>query len=225
LGTHLIHSSAYHPQTDGQTERVNQVLEDMLCACVMNYRDSWDKCLPLVEFSYNNSYQESLKMTPFKALYGRQCRTPLNWVEPGERVTFGPNLVMEAKEIVHRIQSNLKATKSHQEHYANKRHHPLTFTVGDHVYLHVSPMRGVKRFGIKGKLAPRYIGIFLILEKLGVVAYKLELPPSMAVVHDVFHVSQLKKCLKAPTDVVVNNISPLEADLFYPEHSVKLLGQ
>jgi hypothetical protein len=124
LGTHLIHSSAYHLQTDGQMERVNQVLEDMLRACLMNYRDSWDKYFPLAEFSYNNSYQESLKMAPFDAFYGRRCRTPLNWVEPGERMTFGPDLFMEAEEIVHRIQSNLKAAKSRQEHCANKRRRP-----------------------------------------------------------------------------------------------------
>jgi hypothetical protein len=119
---------------------VNQVLEDMLHVCVMNYRNSWDKCLPLSEFSYNNNYQESLKVALFEALYGHQCRAPLNWVKPGERMTFGPDLVMEAEEIVHCIQSNLKAVKSHQEHYANKRCHPLTFIVGYHVYLHVLPM-------------------------------------------------------------------------------------
>jgi hypothetical protein len=140
-------------------------------------------------------------------------------------MTFGPDLVMEAEEIVHHIQSNLQAAKSYQEHYANKRHRPLTFTVGDHVYLHVSPMRGVKRFGIKGKLVRRYIGMFPILKKLGVMAYKLELPPSLAGVHDMFHVSQLKKCLKAPIDVIINNVTPLEVDLSYPEHPVKLLGQ
>jgi hypothetical protein len=93
------------------------------------------------------------------------------------------------------------------------------------VYLHVSPMRGVKRFGIKGKFAPRYIGPFLILKKLGAMAYKLELLPSLVGVHDVSHVSQLKKSLKAPADVVVNDVTPLEADLSYPEHPVKLLGQ
>jgi hypothetical protein len=108
----VIHNLAYHPQTDGQTKRVNQVLEDMLHACVMNYRDSWDKCVPLAEFSYNNSYRESLKMAPFKALYGRRCRTKLNWVEPDERMTFDLDLVMKAEEIVHHIQSNLKAAKS-----------------------------------------------------------------------------------------------------------------
>jgi hypothetical protein len=101
----------------------------------------------------------------------------------------------------------------------------LTFTVGDHVYLRVSPMRGVMRFVIKGMLAPRYIGPFLILEMLGALAYKLELPPSVVGVHDVFHVSQLNKCLKAPTDIVVNNVAHLKADLSYPEHPIKLLGQ
>jgi hypothetical protein len=118
---HLIHSSAYHPQTDGQTERVNQILEDMLRAYELNYLDKWDICLLLVEFSYNNSYQESLRMAPFEALYGHRCRTPVNWIEPGERMIFGPNLVIEAEEIVHRIQSNLKAAKARQESYANKR--------------------------------------------------------------------------------------------------------
>jgi hypothetical protein len=140
-------------------------------------------------------------------------------------MTFGPDLVVEAEEIVHRIQSNLKAAKSRQEHYANKRCRPLTFTVGDHMYLRVSLMRGVKRFVIKGKLAPRYIGPFLILVNRGAMAYKLELPPSLEGVLDAFHVSHCNKCPKAPTDVVVNDVTPLEADLSYPEHSVKLLGQ
>jgi transposase InsO family protein len=93
LGTKLISSSSYHPQTDGQTERVNQIVEDMLRASIMHFDKSWDKCLSLAEFSYNNSYQASLKMAPFEALYGRRCRTPLNWSEAGERTLFGPDLV------------------------------------------------------------------------------------------------------------------------------------
>jgi transposase InsO family protein len=84
LGTHLIHSSAYHPQTDDQTERVNQILEGMLRACVLEHPGSWDQNLPWPEFSYNNSYQESIKMAPFEVIYGRRCRTPLNWIELGE---------------------------------------------------------------------------------------------------------------------------------------------
>jgi hypothetical protein len=88
LSTKLLHITAYHPQTSGQTERANQILEDMLWACVLEFPQKWDECLPLAEFSYNNSYQESIKMTPFEALYGRRCRTPLNWSEPGERGVF-----------------------------------------------------------------------------------------------------------------------------------------
>jgi hypothetical protein len=103
FGMHLIHSSAYHPQAYGQRERVNQILEDMLRVRVLNYHDKWDKCLPLVEFSYNNNYQESLRMAPFKALYGRRCHTPLSWIEPGKRTIFGPDLVTEVEKIVHHI--------------------------------------------------------------------------------------------------------------------------
>jgi hypothetical protein len=140
-------------------------------------------------------------------------------------VIFGPNIVEEAESIVHHIQENLKAAKSRQETYANKRHRPLEFEVGNHVYLRVSPMKGMNRFGVKGKLAPRYIGPFSILEKCGTVAYKLDLPPSLAGVHDIFHVSQLKKCLKAPVDIVLPEVTPLEADLSYPEHPIKVLNQ
>ena len=97
MGTDLTFSTAYHPQTGGQTERVNQILEDMLRSCAIIYEKSWDECLPFAEFSYNNSYQASIGMSPFEALYGRSCRTPLNWSESGERVYFGPAMVMEAK--------------------------------------------------------------------------------------------------------------------------------
>jgi hypothetical protein len=197
----------------------------MLRAYVLEHQGSWDQNLPWAEFSYNNSYQESLKMAPFEVLYGRRCRTPLNRIELGEKVIFGPDLVEEAESIVHRIQENLKATKSRQETYANKRHQPLEFKDGNHVYLRVSPMKGVKRFGVKGKLAPHYIGPFPILEKCGTVAYKLDLPPSLAGVHDTFHVSQLKKCLKAPVDIVLPEVTPLEADLSYSEHPIKVLDQ
>jgi hypothetical protein len=137
---------------------------------------------------------------------------------------FGLDLVIEAKEIVHRIQSNLKAAKAGQESYANKRCQSLKFEAGDHVYLRVSPTH-VKRFGIKGKLAPRYIGPFLILARLGNVAYCLELPPTLTGVHNVFHVSQLKRCLKPPMNAIVDDVTPLDVDLSYPEHPVKILGQ
>jgi hypothetical protein len=188
----------------------------MLRAYVVEHQGSWDQNLPWAEFAYNNSYQESLKMSPFNVFYGRRCCTPLNWIEPGEKDIFGPNLVKEAETTVRCIQDNLRATKPRQETYANKRRRHLEFEVGDHVYLRVSPIKGVKRFGVKGKLAPRYIGPFSILEKLGTVAYKLDLPPSLVGVQDIFHMSQLKKCLKAPVDVVLPEVTPLEADLSYP---------
>jgi hypothetical protein len=193
LRTHLIHSLAYYPQTGSQTERANQILEDMLRAYVLEYQGIWDKNLPWAKFSYNNSYKESLKMALFEVLYGRRCRTPLNWIELGEKVIFGPNLIEEAEATGSRIQDNLKAMKSRQETYANKRHLPLESKVGDHVYLRVSAMKGVKRFGVKGKLAPRYIRPFPILKKCGTVSYKLDLAPTLARVDDIFHVSQLNK--------------------------------
>jgi len=142
LGTQLIRSSAYHPQTDGQTERINQILEDMLRACALTYNQKWDDCLPLAEFAYNNSYQESIKMAPFEALYGRRCRTPLNWSEAGERNFFGPDIVNEAEEQVQLIQKNLKVAQSRQKSYADKKRQAISFQVGDHAYLRVSPMRG-----------------------------------------------------------------------------------
>jgi hypothetical protein len=135
-------------------------------------------------------------MAPFEVLYRRRCRTPLNWIEPGEKVIFGPDLVKEAEATVNlwsHIQDNLRAAKSCQEAYANKRSQPLEFEIGDRIKLRVSPMKGVKRVGMKIRLASRYIRHFPILEKCGTVAYKLDLPPSLAGVHDIFHVSQLKK--------------------------------
>ena len=119
--------------------------------------------LPLAEFSYNNSYQKSLQMAPFEALYGRRCRSPLNWSEPGERVTFGPDLVTEVEEKVRVIQNHLKTAQSHQKSCVDKHRRPLTFEGGSWADLRVSPMKGVHRFGVKGKLAPRYIGPFKII--------------------------------------------------------------
>ncbi|WVZ90083.1 hypothetical protein U9M48_036414 [Paspalum notatum var. saurae] len=215
LGTKMIRSSAYHPQTSGQVERVNQILEDMLRVCALTYSTKWDECLPLAEFAYNNSYQKSLEMAPFEAFYGRRCRTPLNWSEPGECVTFGPDLVTQAAEQVKFIHSNLKRAQSRQQSYSDRRRRPLAFEEDDLVYLRVSPMKGVHRFGVKGKLAPRYVGPFKITERCGSVAYRLELPPHLAAVHDVFHVSQLKKCLRVPDEVVDTSQIQIQPDLTY----------
>jgi hypothetical protein len=115
----------------------------MLRACVLTDGSKWDKHLPLAEFSYNNSYQESIKMSPFKALYGWPCCTPLSWSESSKRVIFGLDIVTEAKEKVNQIQANILTAQSHQKSYTDKRRHPLEFEVGDHVYLRVSPIKGV----------------------------------------------------------------------------------
>jgi hypothetical protein len=171
LDTQLRFSSTYHPQTDGQTERVNQILEDMLRACALLYGRSWDKSLSYVEFSYNNSYQESMKMAPFEMLYGRRCRTPLFWNEMGERKVFGPDIREEAEKQVRMVKENLRVAQSRQKSYANHRRRELSSEVGDFVYLNVSPMRGLRHFKVRGKLAPRFIGLFKILEKRGEVAY------------------------------------------------------
>jgi transposase InsO family protein len=171
LDTQLRFSSAYHPQTDGQTKRVNQILEDMLRDCALQYGRSWDKSMLYTEFSYNNSYQESLKMMPFEMLYGRRCRTPLFWSEAGEWKVFGLDILQEAKKQVHMVRENLRVAQSRQKSYVGHRRRELSFEIGDFVYLKVSPMRGLHRFKVRGKLAPRFIGPFKILEKRGEVAY------------------------------------------------------
>ncbi|KAD6118870.1 hypothetical protein E3N88_10141 [Mikania micrantha] len=195
FGTRLDLSTAYHPQTDGQTERTIQTLEDMLRACVINFGGNWDSHLPLVEFSYNNSYHASIGMASFEALYGRKCRSPICWTEVGDSQITGPEIIQETTDKIRHIRDNLLAARSRQKSYADKRRKPLEFEVGDMVLLKVSPWKGVVRFGKKGKLAPRYVGPFKILERIGKVAYKLELPDELSNVHPTFHVSNLRKCL------------------------------
>ena len=119
LGTRLEFSTTFHPQTDGQTERVNQILEDMLRACALDYGSSWDDNLPYAEFSYNNSYQASLKMAPFEALYGKRSQTPLMWDEVGDRQLFGPNVIKESEENVKLIRGRLEVSQSRQKSYAD----------------------------------------------------------------------------------------------------------
>jgi hypothetical protein len=197
----------------------------MLRACVLEIPQKWDECLSLAEFSNNNSYQESIKMAPFEALYGRRCRTPLNWLEPGERWFFRPDLVKEMEEKVQRIRHNLKETQPRLKNYTDKQRRSLVFQADDHVYLKVSPMKGVNRFVVKGKLAPRYIGSFPILERCGQEAYRLRLPESLSMVHNVFHVSQLKKCLRIPDRTIDVVDVTLESDLTYSEHPIRVLDQ
>jgi hypothetical protein len=202
MDTKLNFSLGYHPQTNDQTERTNEILEDMLRACTLKYEKSWDKSITYAEFLYNNIYQASIKMTPFEALYGGHCRTPLFWSQTGESQVFGPEVLKDAERQVHMIMENLKVAQSCQKSYANKRRRDLSIEVGDFIYLKLSPMRGFRRFKVKGKLAQRYVGPFQILDRKGEVAYQLELPPQLSDVHGVFHVSQLKKCLRVPKEQI-----------------------
>jgi transposase InsO family protein len=148
LDTQLRFSFAYHPHIDGQTERVNHILEDMLRACALQYGRSWDKSLLYAKFSYNNSYQDSLKMAPFEILYDCRCRTLLFWSEARERKVFGPKLLQEAEKQVHMVRGNLRVAQSRQKNYADHRRRELRFEVGDFVYLKVSPMRGLRHFKV-----------------------------------------------------------------------------
>jgi ribosomal protein L21E len=147
----------------------------MLRASILHFDKSWDKCLSLAEFSYNNSYQASLEMALFDALYRHKCRTPLNWSEAGERTLFGPDLVKDAKERVQVIRENLEMAQMRQKSYHDKGTAPRHFEVGDYVYLKVSPTKGVQRFRLKGKLAPRYIGPYEVIEVCGPMAYRIQI--------------------------------------------------
>nr|GEY03172.1 putative reverse transcriptase domain-containing protein [Tanacetum cinerariifolium] len=188
-------STAYHPKTSGQSERTIQTLEDMLRACVLDFGKGWDKHLPLVEFLYNNSYDTSNKATPFEALYGRKCRSPICWAEVGDRQLTGPEIIHETTKKIVQIKSRIQPARDHQKSYADIRRKPLEFRVGDKVMLKVSPWKGVIRFGKRGNLNPRYIRPFMILARVGTIAYRLELSKQLSRVHIRFYVSKLKKCM------------------------------
>ncbi|GJY51241.1 putative reverse transcriptase domain-containing protein [Tanacetum coccineum] len=167
LGTDISITTAYHPETDGQSERTIQTLEDMLHVCVIDFGKRWVKHLPLAEFSYNNIREAQLT---------------------------GPELIQETTEKIILIKQRMQAAQDRQKSYANWKRKPIEFEVGDRVMLKVSPWKGVVRFGKRGKLNPRYVGPFRVLAKVGKVAYKLELPHELSIVHHTFHVSNLKKC-------------------------------
>ncbi|GJZ91648.1 putative reverse transcriptase domain-containing protein [Tanacetum coccineum] len=202
LGTNLDMSTAYHPQTDGQSERTKQTLEDMLRAYVIDFGSSWDHHLPLVEFLYNNSYHVSIKAAPYEALYRRRCRSPVCWSMVGDSQLIGPELIRDTTEKIVHIKNRLLTAHSRQKSYAYRRAKPLEFEVGDMVLLKVSPWKGAMHFGKHEKLSPYYIGPFKILARVGHVAYTLELPEELKGIHSTFHVSNLKKCL-AEGDIVV----------------------
>ena len=223
LGTQVLLSSAFHPQTDGQAERTIQTLEDMLRACALDFKGSWDDHLPLIEFAYNNSFHSSIGMAPFKALYGRKYRSPIGWFEVGEAAVSGPDSVFEAMEKVKLIRERLKTAQSRQKSYADVRRRDLEFEVGDLVYLKISPMRGVKRFGKKGKLSPRYVGPYKILSRVGKLAYAVELPSELSSVHPIFHVSMLRKHISDAVVVDSSVSADIQENLSFDEIPVEIL--
>nr|GFC10499.1 putative reverse transcriptase domain-containing protein [Tanacetum cinerariifolium] len=194
LGTSLDMSTTYHPETDGQSERTIQTLEDILRACVIDFGKGWVNHLPLVEFSYNSSYHACIKAAPFEALYYRKCCSPGCWNEVGEFHLTGPEIVQETTEKIVQIKQRIQAALDHQKSYADLKYKPMEFQVGDKVMLKVLPWKGVVHFGKRGKLNPRYVGPFKVIARVGSVAYKLELPKELSRVHNMFHVSNLKKC-------------------------------
>nr|GEU87203.1 putative reverse transcriptase domain-containing protein [Tanacetum cinerariifolium] len=199
LGTRLDMSTTYHPQTDGQSERTIQTLKDILRACVLDFRGSWDVHLLLVEFSYNNSYHSSVRCAPFKALYGRKCHSPIMWAEVEESQLIGPKLVQNTTEKISQIKDRLKAARDRQKSYADKRRKPLEFSVGGYF---CSKCR-------LGKVCP--------------VAYRLDLPKELNGVHDTFHVSNLKKCLADPILQVPLDEIQVDAKLNFMKNHVEIL--
>ncbi|GJX50013.1 reverse transcriptase domain-containing protein [Tanacetum coccineum] len=225
LGTQLDMSMTYHPETDRQSERTIQTLEDMLRACVIDFGKGWERHLSLVEFSYNNSYHASIKAAPFEALYGRKCRSLVCWAEVGDVQLTRPEIIHETTKKIVQIRQRLQDARDRQRSYANVRRKPLEFQVGDRVMLKVSPRKGVIRFRKRGKLNPRYIGPFKILKRIGPVAYKLELPEELSNVHSTFHISNLKKCLSGESLVIPIKELRLDDKLNFIEEPIEIIDR
>ncbi|GAU45188.1 hypothetical protein TSUD_178810 [Trifolium subterraneum] len=225
LGTKLRLSSAYHPQTDGQSERTIQSLEDLLRACVLEQGESWDSCLPLIEFTYNNSFHSSIGMAPFEALYGRKCRTPLCWYESGETVVLGPDIVQETTEKIRMIREKMKTSQSRQKSYHDKRRKDVEFQEGDHVFLRVTSTTGVGRALKSKKLTSKFIGPYQISERIGKVAYRIALPITLSNLHDVFHVSQLRKYVSDPCHVIESDDIQVKENLTIETIPLRIEGR
>ncbi|CAN6440945.1 unnamed protein product [Victoria cruziana] len=218
-------SSAFHPQTDGQSESTIMTIEDMLRACVLEWQGEWDRHLPLVEFAYNNSYHASIGIAPFEALYGRPCRAPGYWYDIAD-ASFEDHLVLHYYEDqVHMIRDRLQTAQHRQKCYADRRRRALEFEVGDFVFLKISPTKGIFRFGKRSKLSPRFIGPFEVIERIGLAAYRLALPPRLSQVHNVFHVSMLRKYLPDPNRQSEQIDVQVDERLTVPEMPVKIVDE
>ncbi|GJY04246.1 putative reverse transcriptase domain-containing protein [Tanacetum coccineum] len=226
LGTQLDMSTTYHPETDGQSERTIQTFRrNAIEACVIDFGKGWEKHLPLVEFSYNNSYHASIKAAPFEALYGRKCRSPVCWAEVGDVQLTGPEIIHETTEKIVQIRQRLQAARDRKRSYANVRRKPLELQVGDRVMLKVSPRKGVIRFIKRGKLNRRYIRPFKILERIRPVTYKLKLPEELSNVYSTFHISNLKKCLFDKSLVIPMKELQLDDKLNFVEEPVEIIDR
>ena len=186
---------------------------------------SWDQHIALVEFVYNNSFQSSIGMAPYEALYGRKGRTPLCWTELSEKKVIGPDLIRETEEKVKMIRERLKVATDRQKSYADMKRKDIRYEIGEKVFLKVSPWKKVMRFGKKGKFSPRFIGPYEVIEKVGPVAYKLALPPDLEKINDVFHVSMLRRYRPDPSHVVSSETIELRPDLTYEEEPVEILAR
>ncbi|XP_010684432.1 uncharacterized protein LOC104898992 [Beta vulgaris subsp. vulgaris] len=221
--TKLKLSTAFHAATDGQTERAIQTLEDMLRACALEFQESWLKSLNLVEFSYKKSYHASIQRAPYEALYGRKCRSPTCWSDISDSLVLGPDLIQDTVEQVKVIQARMKAAQDRQKSYADLHRKPISYAVGYRVLLKVSPMKGVARFGQKGKLSLKYVGPYEILERIGEVAYRLAMPPELSRVQYVFHVSQLRRYRIDPSHVIPIESIAIEPNMTFEERPVQIL--
>ena len=191
----------------------------------MEFRGSWDTHLPLMEFAYNNSYQASIGMAPYEALYGRKCQTPDCWDEVGERKLVGPEIVQVTCDKIKVIRDRLKTAQDRQKSYENNHRRDLEFEVGDMVFLRISPRKAVLRFRKHGKLSPWYIGPYGIVERIGEVAYRLEFPSDLNRIHDVFHVSMLHKYIPDPSHVLIEQPGEIQENLTYKEEPMQILDR
>ena len=192
---------------------------------MIDYEGSWDRHIPLVEFVYNNSFQYSIGMAPYEALYGRKCITPLCWIELSEKKIIGPNLIQETEKKVKVIRERLKVATDRKKSYVDMRRKDIRYEIGEKVFLKVSPWNKVMRFGKNGKLNPRFIGPYKVIEKVGLVAYRLALPPELEKIHNVFHVSMLRRYRSDPSHVVSSEMIEVRLDLTYEEEPVEIFAR
>ncbi|GJT27719.1 putative reverse transcriptase domain-containing protein [Tanacetum coccineum] len=225
LGGGEIDQDPNNMEADRQSKRTIQTLEDMLRTCAIDFGKGWKRHLPLVESSCINSYHASIKATPFEALYGRKCRSPIYWSKVGDVQLTGPKIIHETIEKIVQIQQRLQAARDRQINYTSIRRKPLEFQVGDRVMLKVSPRKSVIRFGKRGKFNPRYIGPFKILDMISPVAYKLKLSEELSNVHNTFHVSNLKKCLSDESLVIPMKELQLDDKLNFVEEPIEIMDQ